>query len=189
MLDVDDIAAICHEVNRAVCQAVGDQSQIPWVDAPKWQKMSAVDGVINVLLHESTPEQSHANWTAFKLADGWTRGDVKDPVKKTHPCLVPFVDLPVEQKIKDYVFTALVQALAGYAVFKKDNVTVAQTEEGTPVLHATSSDQKILGSGLVVPELVVFNALDAEGDVTTGGPGSESTPATVNSDPQAESQP
>ena len=49
---------------------------------------------------------------AQKVADGWTHGEVKDVEAKTHPCLVPFSALPVEQQAKDFIFRAVVHALA-----------------------------------------------------------------------------
>lgn len=113
MATVELIAAMCHRVNKAVCEAAGDHSQPTWENAPDWQKESAIDGVLLALTTlDPTPQQNHKNWVDYKLADGWVRGDVKDPVKKTHPCLVPFVDLPIEQKIKDYVFLAVVEGMA-----------------------------------------------------------------------------
>jgi hypothetical protein len=110
---IDDIARVCHEVNRAYCQALGDTSQLTWEDAPGWQKESAI---IGVRLHISNPragaEQSHESWFAQKVADGWVYGPVKDPALKQHPCMVPFDKLPVEQQAKDYIFRAVVHALA-----------------------------------------------------------------------------
>ena len=58
-----------------------------------------------------TPEQSHEGWMRQKVADGWVHGDVKDPVKKTHPCLVPYDQLPFEQQAKDKLFTSVVKAV------------------------------------------------------------------------------
>lgn len=113
MITVESIAAMCYRVNKAVCEAAGDHSQPTWENAPDWQKESMIDGVLSALTTmDPTPQQNHKNWVDYKLADGWVRGDVKDPVKKTHPCLVPFVDLPIEQKIKDYVFLAVVEGMA-----------------------------------------------------------------------------
>jgi hypothetical protein len=40
-----DIARVCHEVNRAYCTSLGDESQLPWDSAPQWQKDSAINGV------------------------------------------------------------------------------------------------------------------------------------------------
>jgi hypothetical protein len=41
----EQIARVCHEVNRAYCESLGDMSQPSWEDAPQWQKDSAMLGV------------------------------------------------------------------------------------------------------------------------------------------------
>jgi len=106
------IARVCHEANRALCTAFGDTSQVPWEDAPANIKASAIDGVRHALDNpDATPTSSHDNWRAFKRADGWVYGDTKDAAAKTHPCLVPYDQLPPEQKAKDYVFQAIVHSL------------------------------------------------------------------------------
>ena len=108
-----DIASVCHEVNRALCVAFGDNSQKPWTEAEQWQRDSAVKGVEYAIANPNGPVSAqHDAWSADKLADGWTFGPVKDPVAKTHPCLVPFEDLPPMQQAKDYLFKAVVKALA-----------------------------------------------------------------------------
>ena len=108
----EDIAKVCHEANRALCLAHGDKSQVSWEEAPAWQRESAVKG-IEVALSGATPEQQHEAWCTDKVAAGWTYGPVKDADAKTHPCLAPYADLPVEQRAKDYVYGAIVRALAG----------------------------------------------------------------------------
>ena len=40
-MEMDSIARVCHEVNRAYCQALGDDSQPTWEEAPEWQRASA----------------------------------------------------------------------------------------------------------------------------------------------------
>ena len=109
---VEKIARVAHEVNRAYCEALGDFSQPAWKDAPGWQIESAVVGVkMHIENPDAGPEASHESWMKQKKADGWVYGEVKDPEKKTHPCLVPFHDLPVEQQVKDYLFRGVVHAL------------------------------------------------------------------------------
>lgn len=111
MLRVEAIAKVAHEVNRAYCAGLGDSSQPSWEQAPQWQKDSAMNGV---RAHQSgtlTPEQSHESWLAEKVAAGWVYGTVKNPDTKEHPCCVPYAELPVEQRIKDYLFKAVVEAL------------------------------------------------------------------------------
>jgi hypothetical protein len=107
------IAKVCHEVNRAYCEAFGDHSQPAWEEAPSWQRDSALLGVKLHTEHpESGPEQSHESWLAQKVAEGWVYGPVKDPAKKEHPCMVPFNELPTHQQAKDFIFRAVVHALA-----------------------------------------------------------------------------
>ena len=107
------IARLCHEANREYCKAIGDDSQLSWEDAPFWQKISAVKGVLLHLYHYPyiNPAMSHESWMAEKIKDEWVYGEVKDPVAKTHPCLVPYNDLPVEQKVKDMLFIQIVHAV------------------------------------------------------------------------------
>jgi hypothetical protein len=110
----EEIARVAHEVNRAYCEALGDHSQLPWEAAPQWQRESALH-VVEMHLNdpEAGPQASHQAWMAQKLVEGWKLGPVKNPAAKEHPCLVPFDDLPVEQKVKDYLFRGVVRALAG----------------------------------------------------------------------------
>lgn len=108
---LDAIARVCHEVNKAYCEALGDNSQPTWEDAPAWQRESARMGVDLHLMGNFGPEASHISWMNQKLEDGWTYGPVKDPETKQHPCMVPFDQLPREQQAKDYIFRAVVHAL------------------------------------------------------------------------------
>lgn len=110
---IEQIARMAHEVNRAYCQALGDDSQPAWEDAPEWQKQSAIAGVELHLKGDHGPEASHEAWMAKKVADGWVYGEKKDPDAKTHPCLVPFDQLPREQQAKDYLFRGVVHAARG----------------------------------------------------------------------------
>ncbi len=113
-IDVVDVARVCHEANRAYCLALGDESQPSWDDAPEWQIQSAVNGVrYHAENPESGPENSHESWLAEKEVDGWVYGEVKDPDAKTHPCMVPFSELPQEQQLKDVLFLSIVRALLG----------------------------------------------------------------------------
>ena len=108
----EEIARVCHEVNRAYCQALGDMSQPAWEDAPQWQKDSAILGVkLHVNNPNAGPQASHESWMDQKIADGWKYGPTKDPEAKIHPCIVPFEKLPVEQQAKDFIFRAVVHQM------------------------------------------------------------------------------
>lgn len=115
LLNTDQIAEIAHEANRAYCQTIGDLSQPTWAAAPEWQRKSAVNGVIfHVTEHLAgrvpPPSASHNSWLAEKKAEGWSYGPVKDPDAKQHPCFLPFDQLPIEQRLKDFLFGHIVAA-------------------------------------------------------------------------------
>lgn len=116
----EQIARVCHEVNRAYCQALGDLSQPAWEDAPQWQKDSALLGVKLHTEKNVGPEASHESWMAQKVAEGWVFGPAKNPDIKTHPCIVPFHQLTVEQQAKDFIFRAVVHALRATAPAEDD---------------------------------------------------------------------
>lgn len=106
-------AKVAHEVNRAYCIGLGDDSQAPWDEAPQWQRNSAVLGAEFTLDNPDAGDSaSHDSWLAEKARDGWVHGEVKDPEAKTHPCIVPFDELPLEQQTKDALFRATVLGVA-----------------------------------------------------------------------------
>ncbi len=110
-MNQEQIARVAHEVNRAYCQALGDNSQPAWEDAPEWQRASARMGVDLHTMGDFGPEASHISWAKQKVEDGWVYGPEKRPDLKQHPCLVSFAELPREQQAKDYIFRAVVHAL------------------------------------------------------------------------------
>jgi len=98
-------AVAAHEANREYCVSIGDDTQVPWDDAPDWQKEGALAGVkFHINNPDAEDSASHDNWVAQKLADGWVLGEEKDEEEKTHPCMVPFDELPEEQQHKDVLF-------------------------------------------------------------------------------------
>ena len=54
-----------------------------------------------MLLSEQIAENVHENWSAGRIAEGWTYGEVRDGAKKTTPCLVPYIELPENEKEYD----------------------------------------------------------------------------------------
>lgn len=111
-MTIDEVAKVCHQANKAYCESIGDTSQPNWEDAPEWQKESCLEGVKARAKHSMiSAAQNHNLWMQRKLEAGWTLGDTKDPEKKTHPCLKPWKELPVEQRIKDELFLSVAACL------------------------------------------------------------------------------
>jgi RyR domain len=107
------IAKVCHEANKAYCEGVGDFSQKSWSDADQWQRDSAIAGVRFRLDNPgSTSSDQHQAWLLDKEKDGWVYGPVKNAEEKTHPCMVPYDELPVFQRSKDKLFQGVVDALS-----------------------------------------------------------------------------
>lgn len=105
------VAKMCHQFNKKLCEMIGDFSQVDWEDAAEWQRESAMAGVdFRTRTPDATPALQHEEWSKGKIADGWVYGPVKDAEKKTHPCLVPYDQLPVEQRFKDLLFQAVVDS-------------------------------------------------------------------------------
>lgn len=111
-----ELAAIAaHEANRAYCTAIGDDSQLAWLNAPEWQRASSRLGVKFLIDHPNAPpSSSHDSWLNEKRRDGWKYGAVKDAEKKEHPCFVPYEQLPESQKAKDAIFGAVVRGVISH---------------------------------------------------------------------------
>lgn len=105
-------ARTAHEANRAYCLSIGDSTQRPWSESAGWQRVSAIDGVRFLInTPKATPEDNHDNWLRAKHADGWTWGPTKDVENKKHPCMMPYQQLPREQRAKDLIFGAVVRSI------------------------------------------------------------------------------
>ncbi len=113
-MNVEEIAKICHEVNRGLCVALGDHSQLEWDFAEQWQRDTMRDGVRHALRTdiEVAAETSHEHWMQDKIEAGWIYGEPKNAVLKIHPCLLPFADLPPTQQLKDRLFITVVRGLS-----------------------------------------------------------------------------
>ena len=108
----EQIAKVCHEANRAYCESIDDMSQPSWDDAPGWQISSAITGAY---FHANNPNEgtsdSHDSWMQQKIDEGWVYGKTKEPEAKTHHCIVPYEQLPLEQRMKDYIFRGIVHSM------------------------------------------------------------------------------
>ncbi len=52
-------------------------------------------------LTEMLAENTHNVWARERMAQGWRYGPTRDDVKKEHPGLVPYDDLPESEKDHD----------------------------------------------------------------------------------------
>lgn len=114
MLEIDQIAAVVHEMNREYRAQIGEDPGPSWPDAPNETQVSICQGIEGIRDGRlRTPRGSHESWRERKHAGGWKYGKVKDPEKKEHPCMLPYDQLPEEQRMKDSLFLAVVSTLLG----------------------------------------------------------------------------
>ena len=52
-------------------------------------------------LVEKMSKNVHEVWSEGRIKQGWTYGEQRNDELKTHPCLVPYEDLPEEEKDYD----------------------------------------------------------------------------------------
>ena len=52
-------------------------------------------------LIEALAENVHDTWAKGRVDDGWVYGSARDDIKKQHPCLIPYSELPESEKEYD----------------------------------------------------------------------------------------
>ena len=104
-----EAAQAAHEANHIYNRAIGEHTSPNWADLPE-KAIEDMAAAAQAAWEGATLGQSHERWCASKRDQGWTHGPIKDWAAKTHPDLVPFADLPPEQRRKDYLFLALTKA-------------------------------------------------------------------------------
>jgi len=108
------IARAVHEAERAYSLSIGE-TQPPWEELPSETKATVREGVRAVLNMEvCCPSECHARWAKRMIVDGWDYGPEKNPAEKTHPGIVPWRELPVEQAEKDVLFFRIVSQFDRY---------------------------------------------------------------------------
>lgn len=69
---------------------------------PNPEDLSVVKLNDNLLdLTEQIAKNVHEVWAAERMAEGWSYGAVRDDALKTHPCLMPYEQLPESEKAYD----------------------------------------------------------------------------------------
>ena len=107
------IAEFVHEALSCWARQRGMPAYPNWADAEDWMRASTIESVEHVLNNpEAAAGAQHVQWMEQKLRDGWKFGETKDPDAKTHPMLIPFADLPADERAKDAIIIGLVRALS-----------------------------------------------------------------------------
>ncbi len=130
---IDEVARMCHLVNREYSRAFGDKGIPNWDNATEEQRHSTRFGVAMVLDHPYvTPRELHESWLATYQKNGWRHGEVTDREAKTHKDLLPFDELPPEVRMKDVLFRAVVLINAGIDIPEEVEEVAVNMNEQTP---------------------------------------------------------
>lgn len=74
-------------------------------------------------LTELIAKNVHDVWAESRIREGWTYGETKDSIQKTTPCLIPYEELPEEEKEYDrntaFETIRLIKKL-GYQIIKQN---------------------------------------------------------------------
>jgi hypothetical protein len=114
-MDIQQVALIVHEANRMMQIVNGDPVSSTWECLEESDRERTVNGVAFALRNEDpSPEQMHDNWCKDMYADGYEAGEKLDRENLTHPNLVPYDELPVQQQAKDALFSGIVSSLSDF---------------------------------------------------------------------------
>ena len=110
---VEQIARLCHALNREWAEQNDDLLQLDWDALDPAVQRGAKDAIQLVVSHPYmiSGVYLHDTWSASRRADGWVYGPEKSYIEKTHPCLVGYHELPAEQRIKDDLFLAVIRCM------------------------------------------------------------------------------
>ena len=87
------------------------------VDTSKIFLNKDLEGLVDYLA-----KNTHENWAAIRIQQGWRYGPERNDAKKEHPCLVPYERLPESEKDHDcYIAKEMIKTvlLLGYQIKKE----------------------------------------------------------------------
>lgn len=102
---IAQIAKTCHAVHLAYCKSIDYPTQPIWEELTTSHKNIIIDTVKQILIGEVTSvSQSHDNFVAKKLEQGWRFGENYSMEGKVNPRLCPFNQLSIENQTKEILF-------------------------------------------------------------------------------------
>ena len=93
---------------------------------------------------ELLAKREHLRWVASKLKTGWRHGDPRDDAGKLHPCIVPWEDLPEEERVKDRLLVLHLPEIV-----TATGMTIARLEALDPVRIGVTGHRVLAGTDIV----------------------------------------
>ena len=152
-LTLAEAAKIIHETLSHYKKENNNPIIINWDQASPEKKQSTIDGIKYHLLNPTaSAKDSHDSWMNQKIANGWVYGETKDPIKKTHPKLVPYDKLDDNTKSLDHIFSGLVNSLRDHI----DPITSDNQDTDTENSESQETEITIFG---IIEDLSELNNL------------------------------
>jgi hypothetical protein len=116
IISTDEIAVIVYEATRIFGSSFGDVVWPRVEEAPEWRLKGIKFGVERFVKNpDITSREVHSNWMWGMLLAGWYWGEEFDVVKMTHPDLVDYDRLPIQQKVPYMLTEVITKTLLGLA--------------------------------------------------------------------------
>lgn len=106
---IELILTVLHNAN-AVLKKLNNEKHEELADMEPARRASIKEAIKHALENDTSPEESHNKWLATQEALGYKYGIEIDRVNLLHPCMMPYENLPAEQKLKDDMFVAIIQS-------------------------------------------------------------------------------
>lgn len=103
------ILTVVHNAN-AVLKKINGEKHEELADMEPARRAGIKAAIKYALENDTTPEESHNKWLEAQENLGYKYGIEIDRDKLLHPCMVPYYQLPAEQKLKDDMFVAIIQS-------------------------------------------------------------------------------
>ena len=107
---------IAHRINDVTCWIPRPDGSLPneWSELSDEQQNHAINAVKEIYNSEpKTAEELHELWMKPLLATSWKTGEY-NIIKRTHPCLMPFNELPDSEKLKDILWQKMTEAFRNF---------------------------------------------------------------------------
>ena len=112
-------------------------------------------------LNEALARNAHENWAKLRIAEGWRHGPERNDVRREHPNLLPFEELPESEKEYDrQTASQTIQALLamGFSIQRSERVS-SSPKSGTLAIEKQRADVLSYLRAPTEPDLAFSQAL------------------------------
>jgi hypothetical protein len=96
----ESLARVCYDAVRAYGLTIGEP-YVRWEHARAWDRESFAGAVAYLLeVPKADVADLHGNWLASREQRGWQHGQTRDEMKRLHPAMVPWAEVPERERLK-----------------------------------------------------------------------------------------